>query len=130
MVHVVRTRRREIGDIGEEIACEYLARRGFSVVEQNYLKPWGEIDIVAKKGGVYHFVEVKAISREKGSRATFDEMTAEDHIHSAKMKKLIRTVELYMSHVKGSPDYQIDVVTVELDHGTRRAKCKHYEQVL
>lgn len=33
--------RKEVGDLGENIACEYLKNKGFYVVGQNYLKKWG-----------------------------------------------------------------------------------------
>ncbi len=129
------TAKRRLGNKGEDIACEYLKRKGFVILDRNYLKPWGEIDIIAHKDAAYRFVEVKTISREKGSREMYPEssrsnMTAEDHIHPAKLQKLVRTVELYMGNVEGSPDYQIDVVTVEMNLSTRVARCKLYEQVL
>jgi putative endonuclease len=124
------TQRRKRGDLGESVACSYLEGRGFQVLERNYLKPWGEIDIVAVKDGVFRFVEVKTISRVKGTGGSRENMSAEDHIHPAKLKKLARTVDLYMSHVKKDADYQIDVVTVELDYSTRKASCRLYEQVL
>lgn len=127
------TSRRALGDTGESIACEYLARKGYKIVERNYLRPWGEIDIVARRDRNYHFIEVKTISREIGPRSVAREssrMSAEDHIHPAKLKKLARTVELYMAGKKGSPDFQIDVVTVVMDVGTRTARCRLYEQVL
>jgi putative endonuclease len=126
--------KRRLGNTGEDVACTYLLKKGFDIVERNYLKPWGEIDIVARKGGSYRFIEVKTISRgtggDLGSRATRPNMTAEDHIHPAKLKKLARTVDIYMGDIKGNHDYQIDVVTVELDFATRKAACKLYEQVL
>lgn len=125
-----RTERRRIGDLGEGIACEYLLRKGFEIVQRNYLKPWGEIDIVARKDGIYRFIEVKSISREKGSREMLNGLTAEDHIHPAKLQRLARAVETYMADIPGDVDFQIDVVAVVLDTSVRRATCKLYEQVL
>ncbi len=122
--------RRRLGNLGEDIACTYLAGKGFSIVERNYLRPWGEIDIVATKGSVYRFIEVKTISRVTARSTASANMSAEDHIHPAKLKRLARTVETYMASIEGDPDYQVDVVTVELDTATRRARCKLYEQVL
>ncbi len=116
--------------MGESIACEYLAKKGFTIVARNYLKPWGEIDIIAQKGGEYRFVEVKTISRVTATQQRVANMTAEDHMHPAKLKRLARTVETYMADVPGNHDYQIDVVTVELDTATRKARCTLYEQVL
>ena len=126
---MVYSAKRRLGNKGEDIACEYLVRKGFVVKERNYLRPWGEIDVICTKSGVYHFVEVKTISREKGSRATFS-LTAEDHMHPAKLQKIARTVETFMANIPGNPEYQVDVVTVVLDLTTRKATCKLYEQVL
>lgn len=68
--------KKNVGDWGEGIAVSFLRRRGFEIIEQNYHTTQGEIDIVARQGGDYYFVEVKtrrdaelatdlAISREK-----------------------------------------------------------------
>ncbi len=127
---VAFSKSRRLGNLGEDIACTFLVSKGFAILERNHLRPWGEIDIVARFNDVYRFVEVKTISREKGSRETRVNMTAEDHIHPAKMQKIARTVEVYMTSIKDDLDFQIDVVTVELDTLTRRARCKLYEQVL
>jgi putative endonuclease len=49
------------GNIAEEKAVNFLKQKGFSIIEQNYYaKKMGEIDIIATKGDVYHFVEVKS----------------------------------------------------------------------
>ena len=43
------TEKRNIGDIGEAIAARFLGEKGFIIVEQNYLKKWGEIDIISEE---------------------------------------------------------------------------------
>lgn len=56
----------EIGKLGERIAADYLESKGFAIVDRNWNMPGcGEIDIVAQKCGVLHFVEVKTRSSEK-----------------------------------------------------------------
>lgn len=123
--------RSDIGALGEKLAGEFLEKRGFRVIEKNYRKPWGEIDIIASKGGVIRFVEVKTVSREIGvdvSREPSHE--PEEMAHSFKLEKLSRVVETYMSSKKLDMDYQIDVVTVVLDLRKRIARCRLYEQVL
>lgn len=51
--------RADFGRRGEDAACAYLERHGYKVLERNYRCRWGEIDIIAAKGGSLVFVEVK-----------------------------------------------------------------------
>ncbi len=51
----------QTGAQGEGIAVEFLVRKGFKILDRNFRRPWGEIDIIAEKGGSVRFVEVKAI---------------------------------------------------------------------
>ena len=122
--------KKEVGSLGERLAAAFLRGKGFAIVEMNYRKPWGEVDIVAKRGNCWHFVEVKSVSREiseQGSRENTHQ--PEELAHERKLDKVARTAELYMAE-KGYTDYQLDVVTVLLDHKNQRARCKLYEQVL
>lgn len=52
--------KRKIGDLGEEIVVSFLIENGYEILDRNYLKPYGEIDIVAMKNDIVCFVEVKA----------------------------------------------------------------------
>lgn len=122
------TERRRIGNVGEDIAVRYLQRKGYEVVARNFQRPWGEIDIVARKGGIYRMVEVKTISREMSG--TDDGLTAEDHVHPKKLDRLSRIAETFMEESGSDAAYQIDLVAVELDHVSRRAHCTLYEQLL
>jgi putative endonuclease len=49
-----------LGEIGENLACQELERRGYSVVARRYRRRGGEIDIIALDGATLVFVEVKA----------------------------------------------------------------------
>jgi putative endonuclease len=51
--------KKNVGDIGEEFAAKLLANSGYRILERNYAARSGEIDIIATKDGVLHFVEVK-----------------------------------------------------------------------
>lgn len=116
--------------MGESIACEYLRRRGYQVIQRNYRKPWGEIDIIALKGDSVRFVEVKAISCEiLPTDKETNSYRPEEQVHPAKLKKIARTAELYMANTEDEREYQIDVVGVFMEMKSRRARCRLLEGV-
>lgn len=120
-----------IGGLGEDIACIFLQKRGFRIIARNYRKPWGEVDIIAEKDRIIRFVEVKAITvpTEDISRES-TKYLPEEQIHPEKLKKIVRTAELYMADRKGNQEFQIDAIGVLMDPITRRARCRFFEQVL
>ncbi len=123
---------KEVGRIGEDIASQFLERKGFKIIARNYRKPWGEIDIIAEKAGIVRFVEVKAVSRESLPDVSREmaNYRPEEQVHPAKLKKVCRTAELYMANSNDDREFQIDAVGVFLDMRTRRARCRLFEQVL
>ncbi len=112
----------KIGPLGESIACKHLKSRGFSIIDRNYRKAFGEIDIIAKKGGVLHFVEVKTVSREAK-----DGIDPADNIHERKMQKFGRAVQSFLFDHKESGRWQIDALLIVLDLEKRTAKVKMIE---
>lgn len=133
----MKTEKRKIGDLGEDIACMFLVKQGFSVLQKNYLKPWGEIDIIAKKDKKLHFVEVKTLqtsiqaSRETSNNVTHETLRPEENVHPAKIKRIQRAIDTYLleKHVSHETEWQIDVVTVLLDIQTKKAKVDMIENV-
>lgn len=123
--------RRDTGKLGEKIASEFLVKRGYKIIERNYRRPWGEIDIIAEREGTVRFVEVKALSRETGAGIS-REMShqPEDMVDARKLRKVARTAALYMQSTKDEREYQIDVVAVILDRASRTARCRLVEQAL
>lgn len=123
--------KRDTGNIGESVACQFLEGRGYKILERNFLRPWGEIDIIAERGGTVRFVEVKAVSRES-KEGISREMShqPEDMVDTRKLRKVARTAALYMESQKDPREYQIDVVAVILDHSARTARCRLTEQAL
>lgn len=118
----------QVGKVGEDTACKWLKSKGYIIVERNYWKKWGEIDIVANKAGILHFVEVKAVSRSLRSSTPKleDEYHAEENVHPWKLQRLSRVIQTYLLERKIDDEqaWQIDVLTVELDFDTRRALVK------
>ncbi|MEI6093540.1 MAG: YraN family protein, partial [bacterium] len=59
---IFTSKTQQTGEIGEQEAVNYLINKGFNIIERNYTRKWGELDIVAKKSNVLHFIEVKSIT--------------------------------------------------------------------
>ncbi|MBI2888782.1 MAG: YraN family protein [Candidatus Liptonbacteria bacterium] len=115
----------ETGKLGEDIASGFLSRKGYRIIERNYRKPWGEIDIIAKHpNGTLVFVEVKTMRR--GS------LQPEDQMSGAKIRKLRRTSMLFANEhdelLRERRGWQIDLVAITMEEEEKSA-IRHYENV-
>jgi len=125
----------ETGVKGEEVATKYLEKKGFLIVNRNYRKKWGELDIVAEKEGIVHFVEVKTVSRRSFGGKFEQEVNnyrPEDNMHPWKLKRLSRAIQTYLleKYKKFDPQWQFDLVCVFLDMEKRVAKVKVIENLV
>lgn len=91
------------GDIAETKACDYLLQNGYMIVERNFYSKFGEIDIIAFKDDVLHFVEVK--SGEEYEQAV-------QNITPQKMRKLLKTGDVYIKKNGVKSAYMYDAVIV------------------
>ncbi len=115
----------EIGKIGEDIAEKWLISNGFSIIERNYLKKYGEIDIVAclpdRQTGEtekVHFIEVKSVSYETKSyldrAVSHGTWRPEENVHGEKIRRFKNIIEVWISENDYRGEWQIDIVTVRL----------------
>jgi len=123
------TQKSQIGQIGENLACEYLRDNGYRIIDRNFRKPWGEIDIIAKAPNkTLIFVEVKTLYDYPSA-----ELKPEDNLTPAKLQKLQRTAQLYAGHypelIDDSKNWQIDLIAILLDSHSGKPKIKHYENI-
>jgi putative endonuclease len=128
---VADTHKQQIGQIGENKAGEFLKKLGFRIIEKNYRKPWGEIDIIVQKGNDLRFVEVKTVSRDT-LPASSDDYDPEENIHPWKRKRLRRVVETYLlaRDLPDEVDWQVDAISVYLNHAREVLKIEHLEDVI
>ena len=124
-----RTEKRKTGDLGEDIACKFLMKQGYKIIERNYLKKYGEIDVIATHDCKCHFFEVKTVHNV--IRETTDAYRPEDNVHSLKIKRLGRVIQAYLfSHRIFGREWQFNVITVYLNHKTRRARVCLLENIV
>lgn len=130
-----RTEKRKLGDIGENIACDFLKGKGFEIIERNYLRKWGEIDIITRKEAIIHFIEVKSVSRVTLDESAFrlhsgQGYRPEDNMHPWKLKRLARAMQTYLLDRKLDCNWQLDLVTVKIDQQNRKARVEIIENVI
>ena len=129
VLRMATTRKRKIGDLGEGIVCRYLENKGFEVIDRNYLRPWGELDIVARKGSQIHFVEVKSVTREPGGGAGY---RPEENMHARKIHRLHRAIQTYMLQKKMDKEtsWQIDLACVYISLTDKKARIEMLENIV
>lgn len=117
----------EIGKLGEDLACEYLVKNRYRVLERNYRKPWGEIDVIGRSPDrTLVFFEVKTVQER-----TTTGLMAEDNLTQAKLKKLQRTCTLYAGRYPDQIDeekgWRIDLLALTINE--KDCDIKHYKNI-
>ena len=125
----------KIGELGENIAVKFLVKHNFSILERNYTKKWGEIDIIAEKDNKIYFIEVKSVSRDdiqNVPRETLDQYRPEDNMHPWKLKRLSRTIQTYLisKRIPEKKKWQVDLIVVFLDLKNKKAKVKVVKDII
>lgn len=124
-----------VGALGEQIAANYLEKHGFTILDRNYLKKWGEIDVVARgTDGKVHFVEVKTVSYETKDElqlaVTRRTWRPEENVHPHKLTKLQRAIESWLSEKRYEGVWQIDVLAVRIVSREKYATVKYISNVI
>lgn len=91
---------------GEKLACDFLKKKKYKILETNYSNKIGEIDIIAEDKGVLVFVEVKA-------RQTLQYGRPSEAVDFRKQQKLRKVAQVYlMFHKKNEVDCRFDVIEI------------------
>ena len=129
------------GNLGEKLAARFLVERGFKITETNYRKKWGEIDIVAEKDGILHFVEVKATAsvypetparNASHSDAGGSGYRPEENVRLWKKQRRGRAIKTYLldRNISDEKEFLIDVIALNLDFFNKKAKVRWVKDVL
>ena len=127
-----KSSRKDIGNLGERIAAEYLRRLKFSIVGRNVSWKTGELDIIALSENILHIVEVKTVVCVEFP-TTDSQDTGYDpawNLHSYKIRKLVRTAEWYVADKNWEDEWQIDGALVWLRQRDGMARIRYYPQIL
>lgn len=126
----------EIGKLGEKIAAEFLKHKGLEIVERNYDRPYGEIDIVAREKKITRFVEVKSVSYlsvgrqvKQGESVSRERIRPEENMHPQKIRRLKRIIQTYIvSHE--TDDWAFDLVLVYINQDKHSAQVKWIKDII
>jgi putative endonuclease len=121
------TYKSEVGQLGEDVACEFLIKNGYQIIDRNFKKPWGELDVIAKAPDkTLVFIEVKTVRHYPNQK-----IQPEEQLTKAKFQKLKRTASLYaglrQDLIKDEKGWRIDLLALRVDSG--RYSINHYENI-
>ncbi|MFI5333501.1 MAG: YraN family protein [Candidatus Babeliales bacterium] len=111
------------GDRGEDRVAQELERDGFTIIARNYAISTGEVDIIAYKGSLTIFVEVK-------TRTSYAQFDLSEVVSVAKQKKIMRAAKHWISrHSSVVSSYRFDVALIEHEEVTYIPDAFHVQDV-
>lgn len=115
----------DLGQYGENLAIKFLKDRGYTILGQNFRRPWGEIDIISQKNNIIMFVEVKT---NKEEMVGFE---PESRVNRDKINRMVRIARTYLAYKKFPEDqeWQLDIIAVTIIKDRGIAKIKHYKNI-
>ncbi len=129
------TEKQNIGKLGEDIAVKYLEKHGYKILDRNYRKPWGEIDIIAsenigknqflaRQSQELVFIEVKTQNQKF-------EWRPEENITRHKKRQLSRIIMTYLkaNRIPEDQNWRVDVLAITLDFKTKNAQIEHIQNI-
>jgi len=130
MPKIFTSKSQKKGKLGEDIAERFLMKHNFIILDRNVTKKWGEIDIIAEKDNILHFIEVKSVSFDftiiEGASRYKQYIRPEENMTFHKIKKMKRTIDGYLSfsNVPRETKWQVDLFCVYLDDINKKAQVK------
>jgi putative endonuclease len=116
--------RKTLGDLGEQLAKNYLKKKGYKLIEANYRCHSGEIDIIARHKDCLVFMEVR-------TKSTTDYGTPEESLSATKQRHMIKSAYHYLQNHRNLPEnWRVDLVAVELDALNKLKRIEILENVL
>jgi putative endonuclease len=113
--------RHELGQRGEQLAADHLARLGYDIVTRNHRTRFGELDVVALADDTLVFCEVKTRS---GSGSPFESL------HARKRAQVRRMAAAYLAEDPSRPradNIRFDAIGVVFDPAGRLTSLEHLE---
>lgn len=114
--------RQNIGTWGEKQGEMYLQRQGLEIIEKNYHTRMGELDIIAKDGEEFVFIEVK-------TRTNLESGFPEEAVTDEKMEHLIEAAESYLDKHNFEQSWRMDVLAIIGRPGSKTVQVEWFKDV-
>jgi putative endonuclease len=102
----------ELGKLGENLGAKHLEQKGYFIHYRNWRHHHLEIDIIAEKRGVLHFIEVK-------TRTTSLYGYPEEQVSRNKLRYLMNAAEAFLLINGGRKFIQFDILSVTIEKGKK-----------
>jgi putative endonuclease len=115
----------KLGKLGEQIACNYLLKMKYSIIEQNHRNKFGEIDIIARQKNILIFVEVKSRSSEEFVNLNYS-------LRKQQIKHLKKAGNYYFIEKKLKLlNYRYDLILLKIDCKQKQVtKFRHLKNII
>jgi len=128
---------KEVGTKGEDLACQYLEQIGYEILKRNYYDKVGEIDIIAYKDYIIHFVEVKSVSRETKYEVIHETFGNSEPLYNPaekvdrqKIRKIEKVAEGFLfENGLEEEAYQLDLIMIFIYDGGFRHQIEVIENI-
>ena len=115
--------KQRIGKYGEDLACDFLKRKGYKIISRNIKLSFQEIDIISKFGDTIVFVEVK--TRTGNSFGEADEVVTDE-----KVENLQKAICQYLSiNNLDSSQIRLDLIAIDISKENKTARIRHYKDI-
>lgn len=106
----------ELGKLGEELAVEFLQKKGYEILETNWVFQKAEIDIIAQKDATLVAVEVK-------TRSSIDYGLPQDFVKPKKIQLLVKAINEYVVSNDLDVEVQFDIIAINKEE--KEFKIEH-----
>lgn len=105
-IPLMKTEKRVLGDHAETLVAQHLQKQGFTILERNYRKVYGEIDVIACNKNLIVFVEVKMRTQQYFDLAQL--------ITYSKQKKIMNVAQIYLAQHNTASSCRFDIALVAM----------------
>jgi putative endonuclease len=109
----------ELGQLGEDLAVDFLQKNGYEILDRNWRFQKAEIDIIAQKKNILAVVEVK-------TRSSLEFGLPQDFVKPKKIQLLVKAVNEYV--VRRDLDVNVRFDIIAIHHTKDKTEVEHIEE--